>query len=100
MSTLGLDSTRSVMFTICRSLVPVMELIERGRVRMSKMVGVCNQGTCSAATPHGPPYASPTLYRISTPLDTSVLALLLIKPPPNPIARRARLVSGMLVLTL
>lgn len=55
----GLLRMRRDMFTICRSLVPVTELMLRGRVRMSMMLGVCTQGilkcvpspTGSASTP-------------------------------------------------
>mmetsp|Transcript_21178 Transcript_21178/g.35517 ORF Transcript_21178/g.35517 Transcript_21178/m.35517 type:complete len:210 (+) Transcript_21178:602-1231(+) len=43
-STFGFESTRREMFTICKSFVPVTDEMERGRVRMSKMVGLCSHG--------------------------------------------------------
>mmetsp|Transcript_28873 Transcript_28873/g.77775 ORF Transcript_28873/g.77775 Transcript_28873/m.77775 type:complete len:239 (-) Transcript_28873:228-944(-) len=44
LSSSGLDSILKDMFTICKSLVPVTELMTLGLVRMSMMWGTCTQG--------------------------------------------------------
>ena len=43
-STRGRDSTRQVMLTICRSLVPVREATLRGLARTSYVMAVSNHG--------------------------------------------------------
>ena len=43
-SSWGRESTRRLMVTTCRSLVPVADEMLRGRMRTSKRCGVCSQG--------------------------------------------------------
>ena len=40
----GWERTRRLMVTTCRSLVPVALEMLRGRMRTSKMCGVCSHG--------------------------------------------------------